>query len=273
MKRFVGLSLMCLLFVSVHAESEIEGSSWSLQLVQNNDEPIQVQSERKEYDKTGVTLHRKSRGIIENGVYKPINGEDVNDSEQIVPFKIKFLHPKEDDQGSQKRKFVKNERPHYRLGHRGFWDRGGFFGRGHLYQEQEDSQDKEFQTTHSSRYPMVDRNSRIENSEDEEMHSKLRNRSRVSFYRPVEKMFEKLFGTDKEKKFKHRHDRGLHKQRHPFWHKGQDQGVAVPVKQMNRKHFDQQQLLENYERQRQALMKKMRELEESFFGDFYVDEE
>lgn len=88
MNRFVGLSLMCLMFLSARAESnqgesEFRGSSWSLQMSQNNDEPIKVKSERKEYDKTGVTLHRRSQGIIENGVYKSISEQDLNEPSQV----------------------------------------------------------------------------------------------------------------------------------------------------------------------------------------------
>lgn len=72
MNRFAGLPFMCLMFLSTHANSEISGSNWSLQLSQNNGEPVQLQMEGEEFDKNGVTSY-KSEGIIEDGVYKPTN--------------------------------------------------------------------------------------------------------------------------------------------------------------------------------------------------------
>lgn len=72
MNKFVGLPFMCLMFLSTYASPEISGSSWSLQLSQSNEEPVQVQMERKEFDENGETSYT-SEGTIEDGVYKPTN--------------------------------------------------------------------------------------------------------------------------------------------------------------------------------------------------------
>ncbi len=267
MNRFVGLSLMCLMFLSAQAESgqgesEFRGSSWSLQLSQDNGEPIKVKSERKEYDKTGVTLHRKSQGIIENGVYKPVSEQDLNNpswrrariekNRENVPY-MKH-HPRrygknfpKDFRQDFRRGFRKNFRNDFRMD--GFGkDFRRDFRKNFRQQFEEDfnghepiiihphevlgfdemenmSQAKQppmrrwgkhhpAKFTEKSRHhpqkfswrkhshPMVtDRNTVAdhvaENSMSDNLEDKLRNRSRVSFYRPVEKLFEKLFGVKK----------------------------------------------------------------------------
>ena len=86
MKRFVGLSLVCFMFASAHAEPNVDsnfsGSSWSVHMSQKNDEPIQVVSEQEEYDKNKILKHRKSRGFIDkNGVYKSVSEEDLTNSD------------------------------------------------------------------------------------------------------------------------------------------------------------------------------------------------
>lgn len=247
MNRFVGLSLMCLMFLSTQAESEqgeseFRGSSWSLQLSQDNGEPIKVKSERKEYDKTGVTLHRKSQGIIENGVYKPVSEQDLSNpfgrkahsvekNHENVPYMRH--HPRRYGKNFQKdfgqdfrRGFRKNFRndfrrddfekdfngyepimiyPHEVLG----FDEAENMPQAKQLPKRRWSRRHPMKFAEKSRHhpqkfswrkhhhPMVADHA-AESSMSDNLKNKLQNRSRVSFYRPVEKLFEKLFGIKKQ---------------------------------------------------------------------------
>ncbi len=187
MKKFIGVSIACLVFLNVQAKSNensdensnFSESSWSIQMTQNNGEPIQVQSEQKELNKHGVVIHRKSKGVIENGVYKPISEENLsdpspqklfesinsNDFEQNVP-SVRVIRFPQDFQNIEemqppRRKFFKVKKPHV---NRNFAD--NYSPKNHQEMTEGDLKDK------------------------------INNRSRVSFYRPVENIVEKLFGIE-----------------------------------------------------------------------------
>lgn len=302
MNRFVGLSLMCLMFMSAQADSdenksEFKGSSWSLYMSQDGDDPIQVQSERKEYDKNGVTLHRKSQGIIDrDGVYKPIDGKNVENPFKRRPF-LGADQKKEENEFNRKKVFPNQQRTKPNKGNGGFWK---VLAYPFVKENNENSRDKIFQ---KKRFYGI--HPKFADSKENDMEEKLSKRSRVSFYRPVEKMFEKIFGTKGESEekrgirgkrhsfwnksnreskvqqpsFEHR-ENFEKKQRHPFWFKhDRNPGVQQPVRlrpvrkttaehRQPRRWFD-----DDFERRQMAIWKQMREFEESFFGDFYGEEE
>ncbi len=88
MSRFVGLSLMCLLFMSAQADdSQFSGSVEVFQSYQNGDGEGKFQSESQEFDSTGMTKHDRVEGNIEGGVYKVTNRENLkgadNDCHEI----------------------------------------------------------------------------------------------------------------------------------------------------------------------------------------------
>ena len=138
MKRFAGLSLMCLMFLSTHACPEISGSSRSLQMSQNNDEPMFFEYEKTEYDETGEKQHEKRRGTIDkNGVVKVIegpsekhilgddkyeNGQDLRDSRRKSR-DIDALLKLSEQYENKKKEIQKNKRKRWH-------HRDGFFGEG-----------------------------------------------------------------------------------------------------------------------------------------------
>jgi hypothetical protein len=307
MKRFVGLSLMCLVFVSVQADSSevdsnFKGSSWSLYMSQDGDEPIQVQSERKEYDKNGMTVHKKSQGIIDrDGIYKPIDERDFKS-----PFKKRSFFgcdlQKRENQFEHD-KFLRNQhKVNPQKKHGGLWK---VLAYPFVKEDNENSQEKAFQ---KKRLHCL--HPKFAGPEENNMEEKLSRRSRVSFYRPVEKMFEKIFGRKSEREerwrphekgssFEERQNQDMRIQQLPFEHKSgkrfpfgfkhnqnsrmenppfqHDQASRVkpsmrlrPVKRVEqpRRHW-----FDDFERRQQAMWEQMRELEKSFFGDFYGEEE
>ncbi|MBO4405857.1 MAG: hypothetical protein J5821_03935 [Alphaproteobacteria bacterium] len=284
MNRFVGLSLICLMFLSARAESdqgdsEFRGSSWSIQLSQKNGEPIKVKSEQKECDKTGVILHRRSEGTIENGKYKSISEQDLIGEEAAAsknrisrdgrnfgkthkkdvfrmghrrPFGIfslenpdfknrkdvpqmrqhprgifDFRHGEDMPQMKQHpRRYGKNLRKDFRKNFRKPFKEsssedfekqveenfGGhepmaehqFARRGHRHPM---FAGQMFDRRKHQHHPIFARQAEDRISDQapgnsaqmaSNMEDRLKNRSRVSFYRPVEKLFEKLFGIKKQ---------------------------------------------------------------------------
>ena len=328
MNRFAGLSLICLTFLSAHASSEFTGSSWSLQMSQNNEEPIQVQTERKEYDKTGITLHRRTKGIIENGVYKPIYEQGRGDSFRREPQDIDSLLKLSDQYESKRNEFKKHKRkmkhcpdeffgskrkkhwPFAKHPPRRYEERHDMDvredlnenfadiepGAGHYAHENSDfgnienrpegrhhlrrhfrkhgplnlmkmrphPRSVEFAEGQPHYVMIVDSNSDV-------MKDRLKNRSRVSFYRPVEKMFEKIFGIkkkDSEKPDVFEKDLRM-----------QEPVKPNPPKKFSRenflkrnnwfKDFDDRQSLAGTE----ELLKNMKEFEDEFFNEYYDVEE
>lgn len=85
MKKVAGLSVLCFLFFgNVHADqdegkNEYSVKSWSINMEQRGNEPIQVQTERKESNKNGVVLHEKTSGIIDK------NGRFIKNEEKPRP--------------------------------------------------------------------------------------------------------------------------------------------------------------------------------------------
>ena len=280
MNRFVGLSLMCLMFWSAQAkseqgESEFSGSSWSIQMSQNNGEPIKVKSERKEYDKTGVTLHRRSQGIIENGVYKPISEQDFDNlswkEDQDIDALLK-IGDQYEDRTNEKKDFRKNKRKFHP---RGFFK---FKGKKDMpevkhhprrygyhpikFDEKLRRRPQDFARKEQQR-PMPT-NQTVDN-----MENRLKNRSRVSFYRPVERMFEKLFGIKKqndEKRSNFEENSSMYRPTKPHF-----------VKKKDRRHPRRGGWFRNYDSQNQAetegFWRNMPEFEDEFFDDEYYDVE
>lgn len=308
MNRFVGLSLMCLVFMSTQAdpgeiESEFKGSSWSLYMSQNGDEPIQVQSERKEYDKNGMTVHKKSQGIIDrDGIYKPIDAQDFQIPDRERSFSE--YNQKKDEEKFDRDEFFRSQhkvKPHKK--HGGLWK---VFAYPFVKDDGDNSQDKAFQEKRfHGFYPKFTGS----DSKENDMEKKLSKRSRVSFYRPVEKMFERIFGPKREleekrkslvkrpsflgrpnqkqrvqwPQFEHEPERRSpfgfkHDQRMenpPFRHdqkpRMQSPMKSYPVKKAERKQ--PKRWFDDFERRQQATWERMRELEEFFFGDFYGERE
>jgi len=302
MNRFVGLSLMCLVFMSAQADldegkSEFKGRSWSLHMSQNGDEPIQVQSERKEYDRNGVTLHRKSQGIIDkDGIYKPIDEEGAENL-----FKKRSFFGRDQKEGEKRFNheggFKNQKKPPKK--YNGFWK---VLAYPFVKENNEDLQDQAFQ---KRRFHGL--HPKFSGPNENDMEEKLSKRSRVSFYRPVEKMFENIFGSkddlkekqgffEKKSSFGDRQNREIQKppfeqreisgKRPHFWFKhGQKPGMKNPPfhqdlgKQQARPRPEKAEQrhtgrwFDDFERRQQAIWRQMRELEESFFGDFYGEEE
>ncbi len=327
MNRFVGLSLMCLMFVSTHADPEISGSSWSLQMSQNNSEPIQVQTERKEYDKTGVTLHRKTKGIIENGIYKTIDDQDLNnvsgrkshDIDALLKIADQYENERKDLQGNRGKVkhhprgtsgfkkgkdwsfFNKHHPRRYRRDHwenleDGFGENSGDEEQMIIYQPRgisdpfENSNDLPKFGHHPKKHPGKPRaigffhmdpdQKSIESDQKSQkrmafadsttdpIKDRLKNRSKVSFYRPVERMFEKIFGTKKH---------------------GSDEKTDLaktPERQFVIKHRLPERMnrekkpggwFEDFDKHNRAaaaeLLRSMQEFEDSFFEEYYGTEE
>lgn len=301
MNRFVGLSLMCLMFVSTQADSdenksEFKGSSWSLYMSQDGDDPIQVQSERKEYDKNGVTLHRKSQGIIDrDGVYKPVDGKGVEN-----PFKRRSFFGS--DQKKEGKEFNREEVSQDQQGtksNKGDSRLWKVLAYPFIKENKENSRDKVFQ---KKRFYGL--HPKFADSKGNDIEEKLSKRSRVSFYRPVEKMFEKIFGSKGESEEK----RGIRGKRPSFWNKSNRESKVRQPSFEHRENFEKKQrpplwfkydqspkmqqparlrpvrkataerghprrwFDDDFERRQMAIWKRMREFEESFFGDFYEEE-
>lgn len=281
MKRFMGLSLMCLMFLSVQAGSnqgvsEFKGSSWSLYMSQNNDEPIKVQSERREYDENGVTHHKKSKGIIKDGIYKPIEEKDFKS-----PFKKRSFfgcEPKKDEKKFDREEFLQDQhkaKPHKKRG--GLWK---VLAYPFVKEDDESSQEKTFQ---KKRFHGL--HPKFTGPEENNMEEKLSRRSRISFYRPVEKMFEKIFGQKraseerrgphvKKSPFVRESDYQFSKIDHPSFYQDQDSRMQRPMRPRSEKNAERSHpghWFDDFERRQQAMWKQMRELENAFFSDFYED--
>ncbi len=269
MNKLVGVSLMSLMFLSAHAKPEISGSSWSLRMSQNNEEPIQVQSERKEYDDTGVTLHRRTKGIIEDGVYKTIDEEDLRDFSQRRSRDIDSLLKIANQYENEKKDFRENKRKmkprsdgFFRLKYKEGWPFKKYHPRRYGHRLGEDSQETErFSGKHHHK-------GKCHKDPTESMKDRLQSRSRVSFYRPVERMFEKIFGTKK-------HETG---DRKSFRENPRMQKPIRPYKKIDREEFSKRDnWFEDFERQNQEataeLLRSMQEFENNFFDEHYGTEE
>ena len=256
MNRLVGLSLLCLTFVSAQAEedqdkSEFEGNSWSLYMSQHGNEPVQVQWERKNYDKTGVTLHRKGKGRVENGKYKPDGEEDVKNLSESVAFP-------EYDQDEQKiNKEAKQSKGPY-----DFWNILVYpFGSSN----QEGARRQNFR-----KYECRKKHRPIGSRYEDSMEDKLSQRSRVSFYRPVERMFEKIFGSKKGDEQNAAKKTLRHELPYVYGPNVRQPIKAHPIKRPERRQH--QHWFEDFERHQRAVWKQMLEFEKAFFSDFYEEE-
>ena len=282
MNRFVGLSLMCLVFASTQADSdqgEFKGSSWVLRMSQNSDGPINVEWEGVESDETGVVSHKKSRGVVVDGVYRPIKGKDSKNSfkksfsesqkndEELSADRERFLekYHKIKHQKGDRESFKKSclERP--KKDHKiedGLW-KVLFFPFVKGQHEKVNSKD------------VLKESSKISDPKtikEKAIKDNLSGRSRISFSDPIEKIFEKMFGYKKHRDHKCNHKFKVRRNQ-PFLH---DHGWGVPMQRPRKLHPLEKVKnrrknieFEDFERQYQMMWKQMRELEKSFFGDFY----
>ena len=102
MSRFVGLSLMCLMFMSAqaHDNDQYWGSSYFFQSHQDGDGEGEFQSESKTFDGTGLIKHDRIKGNLEDGVWKITSRENLKDAEMPKnpsPYKVgensKWIYP------------------------------------------------------------------------------------------------------------------------------------------------------------------------------------
>lgn len=280
MNRFVGLSLVCLVCTPVQADSdqrEFSGNSWSLRMSQDNDGPVNVKWEGKEYDKTGVVWHRKSQGVIVDGEYKPIKEKDFknpskrsfsttenNDKELSINQK-KFLEQQhkikrpKGECGSFTKSFSKHHQNDQKT-ENDLWEVLLF---PFVKNQHEKVKHKDFSRKNSNmHYSKV--------SDPSTTKDNLSRRSRISFCNPIEKIFEKIFGSKKD------NDRKWNpkfKARRPLPISDHCRNSQMPkpkrhhlVEKINNRRSNTE--FDNFEHQYQMMWKQMRELEQFFFDDF-----
>lgn len=275
MNRFMGLSLICLVFTAAQAESdqsEFKGSSWFLRMSQDNDGPINVEWEGKECDTNGVVWHRKNQGVIVDGEYKPIKGKDVKNT---LKKSFSELEDKDEELTADQEKFLeKQHKIKRRKGERELFSKS--FSKYHKDNPKTENGLWEvllfpFGNNHHEKVKYEDfsrKNSKISNPCT--IKDNLIGRSRISFCNPIERVFEKIFGSKKDsnrkrnQKFKVQRDL-------PVFDHGRDVQMHRPKKhhsleKMKNRNSDIE--FEDFERQYQMMWKQMRELEQAFFGDF-----
>ncbi len=240
MSRFVGLSLMCLVFMSTQARDhdQYSGNSWMFQLYQDGDGEGQFQSENQEFDETGITKHNRVKGDIKDGVCKVTSREDLHNSARETRFFPFFFECKENQERDHGRDF-------HSIGENSKWI-----------------------------YPLA-RHQKPANSTE----SNLMKRSKVMFgnlfkskkrkckeerdFRKSSKIrmpFGSHFKKDHKPLVRHHHSQGMEPRFDPY-----------PTKELIRMHQDMQQQMKELRKQNEILMKRMQNFEKYFFGDYSED--
>jgi len=229
MSRFVGLSLMCLMFMSAqaHDQDQYSGSSWVFQSYQDGDGDGQFESESQEFDKTGITKHDRVKGDIKNGVCKVTSKEDLrNSAKENRPFF--FKHKKERDF----RKIGENSRWIYPFAE---YQRPANISEANLMGRSKVM----FGNLFKSNKPKC-----------EEEHN----------FRKGPKMripFGSHFKKDHKPPVRPHHAQGMDQRFDPY-----------PEKELIRMRQDMQQQMEELKKQNEILMKRMQNFERYFFGDY-----
>ncbi len=236
MSRFVGLSLMCLMFMSAQADDQFSGSSWVFQSYQDGDGKGQFQSENQEFDETGVIKHDRVKGDIRNGVCKVTSKEDLRDSaESKFPFFFRY----------NKNQGTKPDRWFHKTGENSKW----------IYPLAEHQR-----PTNSTEANLKERSKVMFGNL---FKSKKRKCEEERGFRKDLKIgapFDAFFKMDREHPVKPRHEQRMDQRFDP-----------CPANELIRIRKDMQHQMEELKKQNRILMKRMQNFEKYFFRDYFED--